>query len=333
MPSTYSIIEDSILDYFKTETKITKRQKFEKIIIELEKIYNEMIPLNRNLKDTFLLLSNLQRFYGMNRYPALYYIYNNSSWEYIENDIKEKENILFKDALIAYHRMNQIRTLLTGEKITYRVAAGSQKREYLLQANLTYEEIQKQLYLQRRANGYTIRLKVSQTGLKTLAGDKIQEISKQNPSSLYSAVYRYYTEKRVGKKGAGNWGNFYEAYRYLYLKYNGDNTQLPSDADLLESFNAVLAGGGKSGSFTRGGDVGSEQDKAAFGSYPSLTSIDTILITLKEIIEMLTDFINGNSQGLISLLVNKRVDQKVTDMAQQYGVEEITKSIKEFLTK
>ncbi len=333
MYSSYSIVENSILDYFKTETKITKKQKFEKIIIELEKLYKEMVPLNRNLKDTFLLLSNLQRFYGMDRYPALYYIYNNSSWQDIEKDIKEKENILFKDALIAYHRMNQIRTLLTGQKVTYRIAAGSQKREYLLQADLTYEQIQKQLYLQRRANGYAIRLKISQSGLKTLAGNKIQEISNQNPSSLYSAVYRYYVRERLGKKGAGNWGNFYEAYRYLYFKYNGDNTRLPSNEDLLESFNAVLSGGGKGGSFIRGGDVGSEQDKASFGSYPSLTNIDTIIATLEEIIEMLVNFINGDSEGLISLLVNNNIDQKVTNIARQYGIEELTKNIKEFLTK
>lgn len=332
MPSSYSIIENSILDYFKTATKATKKQKFEKIIVELKKLYDEMTPLNRNLKDTFLLLSNLQRFYGMDRYPALYYIYNSSSWNYIENDIKEKEDILFKDALIAYHRMNQIRTLLTGEKITYRVAAGSQKREYLLQADLTYKEIQNNLYLQRRANGYTIRLKVSQSGLKELAGDKIQEISDQNPSSLYSAVYRYYTRERLASGGVGNWGNFYEAYRYLYFKYDGDNTIIPSDADLLESFKAVLGGGGKSGSFIRGGDVGSEQDKASFGSYPTLTNIDTILTTLKEIIEMLTEFINGNSQGLISLLVNKSIDQKVINIARQSGIEELTKNIKAFLT-
>ena len=48
---------------------------------------------------------------------------------------------------------------------------------------------------------------------------------------------------------------------------------------------------------------------------------------------MLVNFINGDSEGLISLLVNNNIDQKVTNIARQYGIEELTKNIKEFLTK
>ena len=331
-----AIVEQSILDYFKNATGLVKKDKMQIVISDLEKLLNEMTPINENLKETFLLVSHLKRWYGYERYPSLYYIYNNSSYQYIQQDIKNKETILFEDALIAYERMVQIRQLLTKEKITYRIGAGSRTKEKIFEATLSFDQLQPRLYLERRADGYAIRLKISQSSLKDLAGDKVQQISSENPSTLYSKVFRWYTGKRLEQgntKGIGNWGNFYEAYRYLLSKYDGDNNIIPPDSDLIEAFSAALSGGGRAGSFIKGGDVDLEQDKAAIGGYPSLTNIDTILSILKELIEMLKEFINGDSKGLSQLLIGRNINKKTLEKAQNEAKQEILNNIQNFLTK
>lgn len=76
-------IEQSILDYFKNATGLVKKDKMQIVISDLEKLLNEMTPINENLKEIFLLVSHLKRWYGYERYPSLYYIYNNSSYQYI----------------------------------------------------------------------------------------------------------------------------------------------------------------------------------------------------------------------------------------------------------
>lgn len=338
----YDIAKQSILSYFQEEIQLLKIEKFQNIIVELKKLLNEIESINNFLIDENLRISILNKAIGFNRHvsPFLYYIYNMKDYSFLEERREKIEQILFEKTLLAYERLNEIRILLTKEKITYQIAAGSKstKKEYIAQGSFTFDQIEEALYLQRRAEQYSIRLRINQTKLKNLAKQKkvqLEQISfKENPSSLYSAVFRWYTGERLGKKGAGNWGNFYEAYRYLYYKFNRNNDIIPSEEDLEESFKAVLSGGGKEGSFMKGADQGFEQDKASFGGQPTLTSVKTIISTLKDTITVLENFIKTkDTQELERLLVKENIDYKIQEKAREEAIQNIRDFLKDFQTK
>ena len=161
-------------------------------------------------------------------------------------------------------------------------------------------------------------------------GKSIDQITNltNSGSTLYSAVYRYFSDTKLGKGGVGNWGNFYQAYRLLYHKSSKRNQYHPRRSTIAKAFSQVLSGGGKSGSFATGGDVLREQDKASFGSNPTLTSTRTVVNTLKDLANNLQIYINTNSiQPLTKMLIRKNTTNKVEKKAYQ----EATEALKEAL--
>lgn len=163
------------------------------------------------------------------------------------------------------------------------------------------------------------------------AGKAINEVIEltNQGSTLYSAVYRYFSNKKLGLGGVGNWGNFYQAYRLLYHKSSKRNQYRPRESTIAKAFSQVLSGGGKAGSFATGGDVLRQQDKASFGSNPTLTSTKTVTNALNDLANNLQIYINTNSiQPLIKMLIRQKADNKIERKARDEAIESITSLFK-----
>ena len=329
-------IEKIFINAFEQPTQQLKKQQLNTAIKSIEKLKDEI----DKIQETLLFYENQKKrliSLGLSKNAASYYMLN---VEHLDISQTYQENLLQQKALEGYELVQNIRKKLTNESITYQIGVGSKTREKLLETSMTYDELVPFLYLEKRADTYAIRIKLSQRKLQQLNKErkvKLQiqadtiDIFTQGASTLYSKIYRYFTNTRLTKKG--NWGNFYEVYRKLVKESPQGNNWNPSNIIIANAFKSVLAGSGIGGSFATGGDQGLEQDKASFGNNPTLTSVITIINTLDSLVISLQDFINnGNEKGLIKLFTGQDIENTVVDMAKEEAVIEIRKQLQKFLT-
>lgn len=310
-----------------------KKEKFSNLIILLKNKSEQIALKESSLLNYDSIIANYTA-QGMSRPSAITQGYQEGK---IDINISQKEQELMNSILDGYETVSKIREILTKEKILYQIGAGSKVNEKILQDTLNFEEISPYLYIQHRAEGYSIRIKVSQTMLQQnyqkrqlQAGKSIDQITNltNSGSTLYSAVYRYFSDARLGKGGVGNWGNFYQAYRLLYHKSSKHNQYHPRRSTIAKAFSQVLSEGGKSGSFATGGDVLREQDKASFGSNPTLTSTRTVINTLKDLANNLQIYINTNSiEPLIKMLIRKNTANKLEKKTYQEAIEALKEAL------
>lgn len=310
-----------------------KQQKFSDLIVLLKQKSDQIALKEQLLLNYDSIIANYTA-QGMSRASAITQGYQEGK---IDINITQKEKDLMNSILDGYETVNKIREILTKEQILYQIGAGSKTSEKILQDTLNFEEVSPYLYIQHRTEGYSIRIKVSQTMLQQnyekrqlQAGKSIDQITHlaDSGSTLYSAVYRYFSNSRLGKGGVGNWGNFYQAYRLLYHKSPKHNQYHPRRGTIAKAFSQVLSGGGKSGSFATGGDVLREQDKASFGSNPTLTSTRSVVNALKDLANNLQIYVNTSSiQPLTKMLIRKNTANKVERKAYQEAVQSIRQAL------
>lgn len=326
-------IEELVGKALNAPTQKLKRENIESVITNIKQIAKQ---LQINQSNLMLYNSEIDKIQaqGMDRKSAIHYAYTIGK---IDSDLEKAQEQFQQKALESYQIINKIRQKFTNEIISYQIGVGSSKREFLIQAKMTYEELVPYFYLEKRSEGYAIRIKLSQQIMKDLKSKREKEkqaaineveVFTEGASTLYSAVYRYFTNEKLQQKG--NWGNFYEVYQYLLAKSAKKNKYHPKTKTIAQAFSIVLKGGGKGGSFAAGGDIGLYQDKASFGSNPTLTSVNTIINQLLDLSNNLQDFITtGNQQGLINMLTREKIGIKSIDLAREQAID----SIKETLSK
>lgn len=328
-------IEKIFIQAVKQPTQDLKKKQLSRFIIEVKKLRDQI----DKMQETMLFYDNEKKrliSLGLSKETASHYMLNvqhlDISQSYQQNQLQEK-------ALQGYQLIQKLRKKLTHEPIIYQIGVGSKKREKLLETTITYDELEPMFYMEKRADGYAIRIKLSQrkiiqlnrerkTRLKSEA-DTI-DIFTEGASTLYSQVYRYFSNNRLTQKG--NWGNFYQVYRSLVHSSPEGNKWKPSVEIIMNAFKSVLSNSGVSGSFATGGDNGLEQDKASFGNNPTLTSVNTIINTLDSLIVSLQDFINTNSDiGLVKLFTGIDLERETVDAGKEYAVDILKAQLKKFM--
>lgn len=153
----------------------------------------------------------------------------------------------------------------------------------------------------------------------------------QHGSSMYSAVYRFYTNTTLHSEynlnKIGNKGNFYQVYRFLYLSNHRNNKIIPSNDEIANAFRRTLSNVGSSGSFAHGGDIGLEQDKAANATFLDIKTLCNILYETANAIQQSLEL--NNTEIFVKMLSSQKTGIQIIDEA----AEETTKKIQENMQK
>lgn len=193
---------------------------------------------------------------------------------------KALESILLGPGLTAeailkegYILIDEIRTKLTGEEITYSI--GVQYKNRLYEGTVSMQDIISRAKVEVDANTLDsivkLRIRAPKSEWKTLIETENNGIAfKNDHSSLYTSIRAYSIENKIK-----NWGNIYETYKLLVSKY-GSNRIPPAHFNEMEFIAAYLETVRNTASFAQGGDILNEQVKFFGGSAPSLTSLATI---------------------------------------------------------
>lgn len=327
-----SNIEQILSTFLSQATKNKKRQQLFLLIQQLKSLSKE-IALCHDIAMQYSeenLIQKLKNKYGIETFSAASIALEDSKM----NILKENaENILLEKSLEGYEAVNKVRQFITKQKIYYSLGVGSQRNTSFYQIAASYKELSSNIYLERRSEGYSLRIRLSRKALQEIQNQRKNQYEEGisalqkfmgDGSTLYSAIYRYFTQNRLGDKGKGNWGHFYEVYRYLYYKSPKRNNYKPQKSTINKAFNSVLAGGGSSGSFSGGGDVGLEQDKFSAGSNPTLSSVSTIINQLDLLSLNLEELINNNdTDSLVKFLTRQKIGIKTIDQARNQAIQNI----------
>lgn len=332
---TLSQINNILANALNQQTLLLKQKSLYPLIILLKKTSKNIQLKEKEIMNYNSIISNYMS-QGMSRKSAITQGYIQGK---ISIDINQKEKQLLNSIVEGYQIVNQVRQKLTKEKISYQIGAGNKASETIMQDSLSFDQLVPYLYIESRAQGYSVRIRVSQTMLKDTFQKRHREIKNNvdevialtsEGSTLYSAVYRYFTYNKLdrGKATVGNWGNFYQAYRLLYNRSPRKNQYRPRETTIAKAFSQVLSGGGKSGSFATGGDVLFEQDKASFGSNPTLTSTQSVTSALNDLAKNLQIYINTSSiQPLTKMLVRQQAGTKVERKARDQAIQSIKQAL------
>lgn len=310
-------INNTLAEALEQPTLELKRQKLIPLINTLRKIAGN-IDFQSNWLRSYDSIINNYIDQGMSRTSAI-------TQGYIEGKIgvkiTEEEQTLLRLMLEGYEAVNIVRQIFTGETITYQIGAGGQTTGKILEANVSFDELLPYLYIEHRSSSYSVRIITTQQNVKQMLEQQHQDVQNSvqqleafvpGASTLYSAVYRYYTDERLQQK-KGNWGNMYEAYRLLLARSKKGNLWKPQNRTIAKAFSTVLSGGGAGGAFIKGGDVLTLQAKGGFGSNATLISSDqAVTNALQELADSLQTYVNsGEVQQLEQLLIRKQSGQKV----------------------
>lgn len=331
-------IEKIVAEALDQPTKEAKKSALAQLGINLQKIAEQIRQQETKIMDYD---SEIRRYtsQGMSRASAITQAYKEGR---IDAVISEEEQKLMDLILNGYLAVEKVRSALTGETIDYQIGAGSKKTGKVIEATMSYEELAPFFKIEYKSEGYSIRIRVSQKMVKTVLQKQHSEIQENvnevvnftpGASSLYSSVFRYYTDTRLnhGTGTVGNWGNFYEAYRLLLAKSDRGNLWVPSADSIAEAFREVLSGGGKSGSFAAGGDVLSTQVKAAFGSSPTLTSSQSVVNALYDLKSALDQYIETSSaDALVGMLTRAQGGEAIFESARQEAEDSIRQLLEGF---
>ena len=317
-------IENILAQYLSQNIQEIKKEDFKLISKEFRKIGKQLEEINKGLSALYAF-KRWSFFYDMSEESQLCIFLNNA---HQNQSIKNIEQIFFQTALKGYTLFQQFREILTGEKIYYSIGVIGEKN--ITEGVFTFEQLKEANFikLEPYLDGYRLRLNISKTKIKEQDNNNKNilfhyEKFVQDGTSLYSSTYRFYKNESI-KKASGNYpyyevgnkGHFYEAYRFLYLSLGRDNSISPTIDQLVEAFNRTLSGGGQSGSFARGGDIGLQQDKTGNATF---LNIQTLINTLFEMAKLIQESIKLNNNDIIlQALKKKRVEEKIlTEVTKQ----------------
>lgn len=250
---------------------------------------------------------------------------------------KELKEIL----ITGYEVIMIIRQAITNEKIEYNFLIQTGKNTFVSsKTQLAYKQLMEMTSLEGVSSGrYQLRFK-NLTDFIEKQQNKInyqyEEFVENNPTTAFSAFYRFFTDERLHKKWKlNNFGTFSEAYHYWYQSHG--NEQIPSNEQILQAFRYSKSGGGTSGAFYRGGDVNNISQKAQSLSQagnpgrPALTQLSAIRNGLLEIREGINSFINKEDyQTLEKIFSVSRQGEKIENAAFQYGKEQVLQIASQF---
>lgn len=327
-------IEQILAELINEKTQEIKRKNLIALIPLLKKESSLLQEKQKILLSYDLIIASYMRT-GLTRQSSIAQIYYQNE----TIDIYKQQQQLGQELIKAYQLVNKIRQLFTGQHIFYQIAAGSQTRQILLEATVSFNELAPLLSLQHRTQGYSIRINLTQQNVKNiqqkqkkeeqLTVSQVQSFT-QKGSTLYSALYRYFKGEKWNQKG--NWGNLYQAYRSLYHKSTTKpkNNWKPSNREMAKALQNSL-GGGKAGSFLTGGDNPFEQDKAGYGSQATLTSVQSVANALLDLSQALVSFIKTSStQELKKILTRYRTGSKVFNKGQKEARNYLDNFFKDF---
>ena len=246
-----------------------------------------------------------------------------------------------EDLLTGYEIIMKIREVITGEVIDYNFLVQTGKSSFSsAQSSLGFKELDKMVSLENVSSGkYELRFKNLMNFVEQQENVvNYQYFVEANPSTAFSAFYRFFTDERLHKEyRLNNFGTFSQAYHYWYHTHG--NEKIPSNEDILESFRYAKAGGGKTGAFYRGGDIKQEgydisekaQSLSASGGLgrPSLTNLSAIRNGLLEVREGIDYFIQNQDLSKLEKTFNSnRLGQQVLEGSKQTAIEEIKDYLK-----
>lgn len=256
--------------------------------------------------------------------------------ELLKQKNKAKDDIIFQEAekllnkleksyIDSYKMINRFREEFF-MPITYSYGFEYEGDIYSV-SELTFNEISNLISIELASrtteldNLYKLRLnatKANLTSFKNKHQDKLIKIQprEEKGSTLWSMLKRYqkkYTPPKVNK------GQFYEIYRSILIEKkinNGPPAPLLDEEYILSKFIEVRA---NNLSWTKGGDVGTEQDKFMRAS---ITSAKTLIKTMTEIINFLNvESINAEilSEKIAKIFSDNKFDTKVLNESEKYA--------------
>lgn len=303
-------IEKDLANQLTEELQKLKKSDFK----EYQKKFFQLANTLRELNTQLTLYD-----FGVSRYQVMFDL-SDATLNYTYKKKKKDDNIkkqqinLLEQSLEGYEYFQKFRQLLTGERITYQVASIG-KTGNITEGSFTFQELKegKFLKIQEKSSGYRIRLRASQKKIRESLGENVRfekyDANNGGRSSLYSAVYYYYTTESL-KNGfkLGNRGNFYETYRRLYIRFGRDNTIIPSSDMIYNAFKETLS---NITSFAQGGDIGLQQDKIGNASF---LDIYTLCNILQETAQSIHEAIQNKDS---SIILNKLVKQNTGNLILQ----------------
>ena len=157
-------IEKIFIQAVKQPTQDLKKKQLNKFIIEVKKLRDQI----DKMQETMLFYENERKrliSLGFSKETASHYMLNAQHLDigqfYQQGQLQEK-------ALQGYQLIQKLRQQLTNEPIVYQIGIGSKKKEKLLETTITYDELEPMFYMERRADGYAIRIKLSQRKIMQL---------------------------------------------------------------------------------------------------------------------------------------------------------------------
>lgn len=324
-------IEEILANYLSQGLQQIKEEDFKLISNEFKKIGKQLEEINKGLTALYAF-KKWSFFYDMSEEAQLCIFLNN---QHQNRSIENAEQTFFKKALEGYELFQHFREILTGEKIYYSIGALGKKS--IAEGVFTFQQLKQANFIQLapHSKGYRLRLNVSQRKIK-MQNEQNKNILLhfekfvEEGTTLYSSTYRFYKNQSIKKASGenpyyevGNRGRFYEAYRYLYLSLGKDNSIQPSNQQLIEAFNRTLSGGGQAGSFSRGGDIGLQQDKIGNATFLNIQTLSNTLFDMAELIQKSIKI--NNKDIILQALKKQRIEEKVLMEA----TEQIQKIIKE----
>lgn len=238
--------------------------------------------------------------------------------------------------------IDRVRAYFTGQEITFTVGINYYGKLY--EYNLTLLDMLKTavVSIDTKSQGLKLRIAQSKSSLISAYGDintqtrqaSIEEPYKQaaTDNELYNSLHNYYlaNKKHINGKYV-NEGELYETYRYYIEK--GKHSFDPSKKADMNFLHKAINRSMNSISGRQGGDINTAQVKFFNASFATLTNIKK---TLKELIQLMTDFIkSGNREnfkkGLTEVFTkNKKqiedIDRETQREAKKH-IDEVIKTI------
>lgn len=237
--------------------------------------------------------------------------------------------------------IDQVRTYFTGQKIIFTVGISYYGKLY--EYNLKLLDMLKNAVVgidSSKLPGLKLRIAKSKSALIKAYGDintqtrqaSIEEPYKQTAvnNELYNFLHNYYlaNKKHINGKYV-NEGELYETYRYYIEK--GKHSFDPHKKNDLNFLHKAISRSMNSISGRKGGDINTAQVKFFNASFATLSNIKN---TLKELIELMKDFIqSGNREnfkkGLTKMFTKDKKDIEDIDRnAQKEAKKHIDEVIK-----
>ena len=180
-----------------------------------------------------------------------------------------------------YLYVDAIREILTGQTIQYEI--GIIKEGILYENNVDLLTLIETSTLDVDSkisigNAAKLRLKSGELSAKILQNPIEQIIQEEvdNASSIFSAVYNYFTNS-IHQTPKVNKGNAYEVYKRLIFERNNLNKIPPAKKTSIEEINKIYEEVKRNNAaYYKGGDINDIQVKYLGNTPPSLTSLSSI---------------------------------------------------------